>query len=258
MSGFDPTWLALREPYDHAVRDRALTEAFIEALGPAPELIDLGAGTGSNLRCLAPSLPEDQRWICVDYDPVLLARLEANKPEGARVKVEQLDLAQDLETLPIRRGMGVTAAALLDLTSAAWLDRLAVCCRDVPVLMTLSFDGRMIWEPGDPGDADINAAFNKDQRADKGFGPALGPDAADYLAKSLEHQGQKIRLATSDWCFGADDGPILQAMVDGVAAAASDANPELPCQAWRARRLHEIEAKQLKLTVGHLDLLALP
>ena len=258
MSGFDPSWLALREPYDHAVRDRALTDAFVKALGPTPELIDLGSGTGSNLRFLAPHLPKPQRWTCVDHDPMLLVRLEMAKPDDVDVMVEHLDLASDLERLPIRAGMGVTAAALLDLASAEWLDRLVESCREVAVLMTLSFDGRIDWGPVDPSDAAINAAFCQHQRLDKGFGPSLGPDAADHLVEALESKGHDVRLATSDWTFGSDDGLILQAMVEGITAAAGEIDPALPLQDWVARRLGEIEARQLSLTIGHLDLLALP
>ena len=53
MSGFAAAWLALREPYDHAARSAALADRFAAAVGKAPHLLDLGCGTGSNLRYLA-------------------------------------------------------------------------------------------------------------------------------------------------------------------------------------------------------------
>lgn len=258
MTGFDPDWLALREPYDHAVRDVALTKAFVDALGPEPALIDLGCGTGSNLRYLAPRLPPVQRWTCVDYDPHLLGVLEESRPADIDVATRQLDLVQGLEDLPIRPGIGVTAAALLDLASAAWLDRLAERCRQTVVLMTLSFDGRTVWAPGDRNDEAVNRAFCRHQRSDKGFGPALGPDAGSYFSDRLAQIGHDVRLAPSDWVFGVQDGPILEAMVDGISAAAGEVEPSLRLETWRARRHREIEAGQLSLTVGHVDLLALP
>jgi hypothetical protein len=126
------------------------------------------------------------------------------------------------------------------------------------MLMTLSFDGRMVWDPVDPCDEAINAAFCRHQRSDKGFGPALGPEAAGKLAKRLREVGCEVRVAPSDWAFNGGDEPILSAMVDGIAAAAGEIDPSLPLEAWRARRRGEIETTQLALTVGHLDLLALP
>ena len=47
MSHFEQAWLRLREPYDHAARSSGLADRFAEALGPAPRLVDLGAGAGS-------------------------------------------------------------------------------------------------------------------------------------------------------------------------------------------------------------------
>ena len=258
MAGFDPSWLALREPYDHAVRDRALTQMFTQALSAAPELVDLGCGTGSNLRYLAPHLPKSQRWTCIDYDSQLLACLADQRPESIDVQTRELDLAVDLEATTIRPGMGVTGAALLDLASADWLERLATHCRGAVVLMSLSFDGRMDWASADPVDEAVNAAFCRHQRSDKGFGPALGPDAAFYLANRLEESGHEVRMAPSDWVFRGDDGPILRAMVESVSAAAEEVDPSLALDTWRARRHREIDARTLALTVGHIDLLALP
>ena len=77
VSRFDERWLALREPCDHAARSGALAARFVEAVGPSPRLVDLGAGTGSNLRYLAPRLPTAQRWLLVDHDPALLRQARA-------------------------------------------------------------------------------------------------------------------------------------------------------------------------------------
>lgn len=258
MSGFDPAWLALREPYDHAVRDPALTAAFVDAVGPSPRLVDLGCGSGSNLRFLASRLPPTQGWTCIDHDPALLASLQKSKPAGIEAATICLDLAAHLDDVPLGPGVAVTAAALLDLTSAAWLDRLAERCRNAPVLMTLSFDGRMAWDPVDPEDRAIREAFLRHQRQDKGFGPSLGPDAVTYLAERFRRFGSDVRLARSDWVFAADDGPILEAMISGAGSAAGEIDQDLASATWQQRRLAEVQTGRLALTVGHLDLLALP
>ncbi|MGI9511187.1 MAG: class I SAM-dependent methyltransferase [Geminicoccaceae bacterium] len=264
MSGFDPSWLALREPYDHAVRDVDLTEAFAVALGPSPRLIDLGCGTGSNLRFLAPYLPPTQSWLCIDHDPVLLEQLEATKPEGVAVETRCMDLAARLDELPIEPGVGVTAAALLDLTSQSWLDQITERCRDVPVLMTLSVDGRMTWEPAHSLDEPIDAAFWRHQKMDKGFGPSSGGDASRYLGERLGALGHEVRFAKSDWVFSAEDRAILAPLLQGIAGAAIEVvsarefGENLPIKSWLDHRLEDVRMGRLTMTVGHADLLGLP
>lgn len=258
MSGFDPTWLALREGYDHAARDPALTAAFVEALGPSPRLIELGCGSGSNLRYLFPQLPAAQSWTCIDRDATLLELLETAAPPEITVETRCLDLASNLDDLPIEPGVGVTASALLDLTSASWIEAFAACCRHVPVLIVLSFDGRLDWQPADPASGPIRDAFLRHQERDKGFGPSLGPAAAAYLAERFRDLGHEVRLARSDWVLDATDDTMLEAMLAGVASAAGEVDPALPLQTWLKRRRADLAAGRLALRVGHLDLLALP
>ncbi|HEX5078507.1 MAG TPA: class I SAM-dependent methyltransferase, partial [Geminicoccaceae bacterium] len=181
MSRFAADWLALREPHDRAARSGALAGRFAKALGPAPRLVDLGCGTGANLRWLGPRLAPGQRWLCLDRDRDLLARAEAAL-DGWRAEVgwrgevrfEALDLAIGSDSLALD-GVAVTASALLDLASAAWLDALAARLRRSPVLIALSFDGRLAWQPALAEDERVRARFLRHQRRDKGFGPALGP-----------------------------------------------------------------------------------
>ncbi len=69
---FDPDWLALREPFDHAARSVALARRLADRLPRRPRLIDLGGGTGSMFRWLAPIIGRGQDWILVDADAALL------------------------------------------------------------------------------------------------------------------------------------------------------------------------------------------
>jgi trans-aconitate methyltransferase len=75
MSGFSAEWLALREPADRRARSRALVAELrsVFAGRDTAAVIDLGCGTGSNLRALAASLPRRQSWRLVDRDPALLS-----------------------------------------------------------------------------------------------------------------------------------------------------------------------------------------
>ncbi len=47
---------------------------FASMLDADTRIIDLACGTGSNFRYLNPKLGARQRWLCIDYDPEVLAR----------------------------------------------------------------------------------------------------------------------------------------------------------------------------------------
>ena len=279
MSDFPVDWLTIREPYDHGARSAALADRFVAAVGRGPRLLDLGCGTGSNLRYLAPRIAGPQQWHCLDHDPALLAAARSAlaawageqgwaieqdgegmilvQPGGEiAIGFARCNLARD--PLPATGVAGLTGSALLDLTSAAWLETFAAACRDRPVLMALSFDGRLAFEPGAPEDTEIRRRFLAHQRKDKGFGPALGPDAAMYLADRLAARGYATSLEPSDWRLGPADHALLRTMLDGVIDAVREIAFDDTLRRWAARRRAQLASDDLRLTVGHVDLLALP
>jgi hypothetical protein len=69
---FAADWLALREPFDHAARSVALARRLADRLPRRPKLVDLGGGTGSLFRFLAPIIGRGQDWVLVDADAALL------------------------------------------------------------------------------------------------------------------------------------------------------------------------------------------
>src|SRR4029077_15736547 len=82
----------------------------------------------------------------------------------------------------------VTCSALLDLLTAAEVDRLAGVCAEsrTPALFTLSVAGQVTLDPALPEDAAIEAAFNEHQRRTTGGRRLLGPDAPDTAAAAFE------------------------------------------------------------------------
>lgn len=280
MSAFEAAWLALREPYDHLARSVGLADRFAAAVAANPYLIDLGCGAGSNLRYLAPRIAGPQRWLCVDHDPSLLNAARAalrtwaygmgwpNSDAGDDLVLARSDgeiviafACDDLAAGGLPEGSrfdGLTASALLDLTSAAWLEAFAARYREMPLLLALSFDGRLAFQPRAPEDDDIRARFVAHQRADKGFGPALGPDAASHLAKALATRGCDVALERTDWRLGPDDQPLLEATFEGIVQAARQIAGDVGLERWASVRRGQLAAGRLRLTIGHLDLLALP
>jgi hypothetical protein len=265
MSGFSAEWLALREPYDAAACNPAVrdtTIASIAGLDPV-SIVDLGTGTGSGLRALAPLIPARQTWRLVDNDLSLLARaVDTERPERVQVIGMPVDLAHDLEAALDGAVDLVTTTALLDLVSEPWLERLTVECaaRRLPFYATLSYDGRIAFTPQDPADAAIVAAINAHQRTDKGFGPALGPKAAAEAIARFTTVGYFVDRQPADWVLGPQDHEIQNELLAGWAGAAREIGM-LQLEyivGWLTRRRDLVAAGRSSMQVGHIDLFARP
>lgn len=267
MESFSADWLALREPADHAARAAALTAHAAERLRARPgrRAVDLAAGSGSNVRYLLPRLPGVAHWTLVDHDAALLAQAwrlvtPLAREAGRAFDVRQGDL-RALDTLPLDGCGLVTASALLDLVSLDWLRAFAARCAGTgaDVLCTLSYDGRIACVPSDADDEHVRALVNRHQRTDKGFGPALGPDAAGAAADAFAAAGFAVHTAGSDWVLGSADAELQRQLLAGWAGAARELAPADAARvdAWLARRLAQVDAGTSRITVGHVDLLAL-
>jgi hypothetical protein len=262
---FSAGWLALREPYDRRARNRdvlaALSAAF--AKSPAIAVVDLACGTGSTLRAVAPHLPRRQSWRLVDNDLSLLARAAPDTVSpNIAMAATPIDIACDLEAALDGHLDLVTTAALLDLVSEQWLQRFVVeaAARKLPVYAALTYDGRIAFDPIDPLDGDVVDAVNKHQRTNKGFGPALGPEAASAAISAFEHVGYAIVRGRSDWQFALQDQEIQTEVIAGWASAAREIG-DLPLNdlvAWLTRRRDLVASRRSAIHVGHVDFFARP
>jgi SAM-dependent methyltransferase len=260
---FDAAWLALREEIDHRSRAAELLGPLLEwwITKKRAQVLDLGCGTGSNLRYLAPKLPGSQVWTVVDHDNALLASVES--PGGdVLVKRVQGDLAGQGLT-EVRGAHLVTASALLDLVSAAWLRAAVDACvgAEAGALFALSYDGAIGWStPDEPFDTVVRDAIDAHQRRDKGLGVALGPTAGRVAEALFRQQGYRTWLRPSEWEIGAKDHRLAAALIEGWATAASEERPSDAdnIRAWAGRRLAHVSRGEAEVVVGHVDLLALP
>lgn len=300
MSDFSLDWLSLREPCDLQARAAAWatfdlasvlsTSAAASAMGL--QVLDLGCGSGANLRALAPRLGRGQHWTLVDRDRGLLqdiaARCESwvaarHGAEAVRLQREgdtlrlagrgwdaevawlaaDLSASGVLDDLPWPNGGLVTASALLDLVSARWVDDVfdRAAEANCALLFSLSVDGRLAFEPELPGDAEVLDLFRQDQHRDKGFGPALGPDAVGHAVRAAEARGWAVQTCATDWMLHSGrSAAMVEAMIDGIShaalAAAASVQAQRRVRAWREARLGSLATRGL--VVGHLDLFGLP
>lgn len=266
MTGFSADWLTVREPFDAAARDGRLEGMLADwarKLGSL-RVIDLGSGTGSNLRHLAPRLPVPQQWTLIEHDPALIAAGTGMLPAGVDAHYLPGDLNRDLEGL-LAGGQAdlITCSALLDLVSASWLERLVAALRSggAAFLGVLSYDGRIELVPPQ-ADGPIIELVNRHQTIDKGFGPALGPAAVGRLHHLLTPFGSRCETAPSDWKLGTADVTVQRMLVDGWAGAAGEMHGQDEgdddIRLWQRMRHHYLDTGRHRARVGHRDLLWLP
>ncbi|MEZ0493673.1 SAM-dependent methyltransferase [Kineococcus sp. TBRC 1896] len=223
LENFDPDWLALREPVDHATRSRRLEELLAARLTGRDRVrvVDLGAGSGSTLRHLAPRLRElgvgaVQDWVLVDHDEDLLARALASPvPAAASVRTARADLADRDALRDVLSGADVVVgSALLDVlpapVAAGLVEVLSALDPRPAVLFVLTVRGGATTEPAVPGAAE---GFDADQRAH-----GLGPDAAGVVAEAFTAAGWSVQRAATPWRLG--PSPLLAAWARGWFTAA--------------------------------------
>jgi hypothetical protein len=264
-----PDWLALREPADAAARSPELAAqlAWWLCSTGSLEVHDLGGGRGALGRWLAPRLPGPQRWVVHDRDAELLALAVADVPrsaaDGAAVTVK----ARESDVTRLRpedlAGAGLVAAsALLDLLTEDELAAMLGACAPLrcPILLALSVAGRVALIPGDPLDGPITAAFNAHQRRMTAAGRLLGPHAAAAAVAQLRATSSEVLVRRSPWRLDAGHADLTAEWLRGWIAAAGEQEPALAGElhAYQDRRLAQVVAGALTVTVDHIDLLALP
>jgi trans-aconitate methyltransferase len=260
MTGeFTSHWLDLREPADARARSAELAQ--LAAAGAKGELtiLDLGCGTGSLGRWLAPRLPGPQSWIMEDRDPALLEHAAASMPGTAAddtpvtVKARLGDVTA-LTGADLAGTSLVTCSALLDILTADEAGRIAaaLATHGTTALLTMSVTGEVRFDPADELDAAVSAAFNAHQRRTVGGRRLLGPDAPAVVADLLTRHGARVTVRPSDWTLGPRPDALFDAWLDGWLAAAGEQDPDLPIDAYRTRRMQGSPTA----TVGHVDVYA--
>jgi hypothetical protein len=278
MSGFSADWLALREPVDHRSVSPLVRDAVRKWIGPRKQIdiIDLGCGSGSNLRGLAPYMPSMQRWRLVDWDQALLDHARtaiAEWADGAEssagslvvraagkeihVTFDQADLMKDYARVLDKPAGLVTAAAFFDLVSAQWIADFCevLAKRRLPLYTVLTYNGEEEWMPAHAGDAAMLAAFHAHQQSDKGFGPAAGPGAVEALRQALDAEGYTVITDASPWLMDRADARLIAELAAGTARAAVESGQvsESAAAQWLAARRGAESCR-----IGHVDLFARP
>lgn len=261
-------WLALREAEDARARSRDLALAAAKLLPAGPVVVhDLGSGTGSMMRWLAPLLPGPQRWVLHDWNVRLTERALDDAPPvdraGRPVAIETRGgaLAQ-LTASDLDGASLVTASALLDVLTARELHAIVDACVGVgaPALFALSVTGDAELSPYDPRDAIVGRAFNAHQRRLADGRSLLGRYGAPIARGLFALAGWRVRETTTQWHLDDREPALLAEWFDGWVDAAVEQTPELRDEGAAYRRLRAAQQVrgELSAVVRHRDLLAWP
>jgi hypothetical protein len=261
-------WLALREPEDADTRSRDLALASAALLPDGPITIhDLGSGTGSMMRWLAPLLPGPQTWILHDWNADLIEQaVDGAHPldrDNSAVSVNsQTGNLADLRPTDLAGASLVTASALLDVLTSRETHAIVSACVGArcPALLSLSVTGDVRLSPRDELDAVFEQAFNAHQLREANNRRQLGRHAAPIARGLFTQAGWRVRESTTVWRLDHRLAGLLREWFEGWVDAAVEQDPTLRAEAERYRglRLAQIDRGELVAHVRHLDLLAWP
>lgn len=259
-------WLTLREDADARSRSRRLARVAARLVHEPVVVHDLGSGTGSMMRWLAPFLPGPQTWVLHDWNADLLERA-ASAPavdaSGELVRIEtSVEHAEHLRPDDLAGASLVTASALLDVLTRDEVDAVVDACvaAGAPTFLSLSVIGRVRLEPADPGDRVFQETFNDHQRRIAEDRQLLGPDAVTVAAEAFRRAGWTVRVAGSSWRLGSADRALTSEWLEGWVAAAIEQRPALLewGDEYLLRRMRQLSRGHLRVAVHHADLLAHP
>lgn len=276
MSEFSTEWLDLREPADLRARSRDITNAVNArfALRDDVRVLDLGAGTGANLRATAPLLPKRQTWKLVDREAGLqetararlIAWADAAEFSGDDLHLQKdgreihvtftvADLATETKALLDEPVHLVTASAFFDLASQEYIRDLARAAaeRKAAFYAALTYNGQRRWMPHRPADNQMTAAFHRHQLRNKGLGNAAGPLAAAHLADQFRLNGYSVLEGDSSWRLERSERMLIEELVRGHAMAVSETG------GVDAKTIVDwVNVPRTGVIVGHTDTFAVP
>ena len=266
----------LKEAADRRCRNGDVTDAlsgWFEGRATL-EVLDLRAGTGANVRALAPLLSPDQTWTLTVRDAAeeAIARDHLTRWAPAALTTQDglvLDRQGQRLTLhfrihdPVAAGgalngpapplviidddlMRYPAAAIQKLTAHLAGSRSVLLARSV-------YDGRLKLQPHHAADGALTAALHRQLMKDEGYGPACGPVAASELSEQLKLSDYSVIEGASNVLLKAPEAPLIRAVQREMAEAQRliAKGHDKMIDAWLAR-------PRTSLEISQTDLIALP
>lgn len=287
----DVRYLESKRSVDERARSRRVRDRLLAELPAAPDVVDVGAGTGAFLPCLLEWGVRRGAYRGVDRSAALVDHARETLPDklAADYRVEPLDgkggdavgdgeegdegfVVEDLAAsfgtgdalaLDARAADLVVAQALVDLVPLeAAMDAFERALRPGGLAyLPITFDGVTLFQPDHPADGAVAEAYHADIDATPGRDSRAGRHLLDHLR---ERDGDLLAVAASDWVvrprgggYPADERRFLGRILDFVAAALDGRELDADANAddWLATRRRQLAEGRLGFVAHQYDFL---
>lgn len=280
---FQVEWLEGRFSFDAKARNKTVEQACLEHFSKRASLniVDIGAGTGSNFRYFWNRFSQNQNWTFVELNPEL-AKVAKEKciqfaqeqqflvsnqrdrlifQKGKQYRSVQilhqsfLELHQflDLNTIDL-----ITAGAVFDLLSTNMLDQFLskIITSQTALLATINYTG-MRFKHSTKRDQQYVQLYEAHMCRQQAFGRAIGPKFPDYLKAFSNAKSIPLLMGSSHWIIGPNDHKMHQFLLDymekGLGEMLRDKTQRPDFQNWLAEKRSLSQQGRLELQVLHQD-----
>ena len=280
-------WLNDRYPFDSEARNKPLEDKVLDYLKPKQDLqlLDVGAGTGSNTLYLMDKIKSNQHWYLVEQNPsfknIFFRRIEdfsnfhkyewtrSNNKIQISTPTKELSfefiegsLLEVAQLLPLENIDLVLANAVFDLFSKQQIQQFLnpILQKEIACYFTLNYKSQSFL-PEDPFDSTYISLYEDHMERPQAMGTATGKMVGPYLSECLE-TFQIVEQAISTWQIQKEDIKmhyyLLSFMENAIQELALQEEVKSLLPKWIQRKKDMVITRQLELRVQHWDIFSYP
>lgn len=286
LESFDPNWLALRYEYDSQARNSTIEAKCLQYFNTLSHLnlVDVGAGTGSNCLYLLQQLSQDQHWFLLDHNPLLLQAAKQQflhritnfqfqlieekenrlswTESGKKITVEfHCGLLQKIATLiPIETIDLIAANAVFDLfTLEEFKDfAQAICEHKIPFYTTINYS-KMSFYPNSKKTKFYLDYYEQHMQRSLPQGQPMGKTVTKNLQQLFTSKGYEVAIGESNWELASEADSMFRYLLKFMESSIPELLTEkeqLDFKNWLTEKKKQVKHQKLSGKVGHFDIWA--